>query len=307
MVTLLVLVCVAAPLAYADFWAGIGPGIEGTSIIQKYDSNGTYTGISVNTGVADVRKLSYYDGYVYGVAVGPGTVRRWSDATGALDESWSISAGLPFNIAFDSIGKLYLSVLGAAQNVNQVFRYDRETGTLDGWSTSGQAMTQPGGIAFDADGRVYVADGASSVVRFNLDGTFESVFATGKGLNITTALAFDSAGKLYVGNWMNSYIRRWSADGVYEGALICPDSFQDQIGFQGDQLFAKYYFSGSLSCVPGDVSGGVISGTWAATDDISAGCNALVVVPNTVPEPAGIASLFMGLAGLGGAIRLRKK
>lgn len=295
---------VIASSAAADFWAGDGGGPR---VIKKYNTDGTYAGIAINTGLNDVRKLGYYDGYVYAVDVSAGTVKRWSNTDGALDSDWSISADQPFAIAFDSSGKLYLSVLGSR---NQVLRYDRETAAPDGWMTSGYEIYQPGEIAFDAASKMYLADGPRNIIeRFNADGSFDTIFAQYHDLNNPTALTFDSAGRLYTASWGNSSIQRWAADGTYDGTLAGYTGYVNQIAFQGDKLIAKYVAYGTFGAVPGEIADGAIPGTWYGTADSIenwAWSRQGMAVVTSVPEPSAVTALLAGLAGLGGIIRRKK-
>ena len=267
----LALVCVTAPSVQADFWAGDGLGPEG-NVIKKYNTDGTDSGISAVTGMYGLQQLAYHDGYVYGISNDgdndPGQVKRWSNADGTLDAGWSISPIGPYCIAFDSVGRLYIGSLDS----DQVHRYDRETGTPDGWvSYWDQVLFQTTGIAFDASDRLYVADGSRNiVVRFNTDGTFDKIFAqSGEdyALDMCTCLAFDSAGSLYIGNWSATSIVRLSDAGDFEGTLTGPWPYMSQLGFQNDQLLCKTVGEGTYGCVPGEASEGVIPGIWFPTDD----------------------------------------
>lgn len=269
----LVVLSVSISVAHADFWAndGLGPG---GNVLKKYNTDGTYANLSIETGMFDVRKLGYYDGYVYAVDTGGGTVKRWNSTNGSPDSTWSISAVNPLGIGFDSFGKLYLCIYGNSNGqgdgLTQVARYNRETGTPDGWVASGYTIYQPGDVAFDAAGKVYVADSNRSIIeRFNADGTFEKIFAQGNGLlgNTVSCMTFDSIGRLYTGCWGSASIQRWAVDGTFEGALAGYTNYQGQMAFQGDQLMVKYSAYGTFGCVPGASVDGVISGTWLGTGD----------------------------------------
>jgi sugar lactone lactonase YvrE len=294
------LVCGLASFAQADFWAGDGGGV-----IKKYNTDGTYAGISISTGLGDVRKLGYYGGYVYACGVGDNKVKRFSNATGAVDAGWQISALQPFGVSFDSAGKLYLCELNNSNNqgdgLTKVRRYDRDAATPDGWTTSGYVIYQPGDLAFDSAGRLYVTDGPRNIVeRFNTDGTFESIFAQYNGLDNPTTLTFDSAGRLYTGNWGPSTIQRWLPDGTFDGTMGGYTNYINKLAFQGDKLMAKYTVYGTFGAVPGATSGGTIPGTWYGTADSienwGFGRQGMAVV--TVPEPSSIAALLLGLAGI---------
>src|SRR4051812_48780763 len=85
--------------------------------------------------------------------------------------------------------------LYASNIVDTVWQFD-ESGQA---SVFASGLNQPRGLAFDANGRLYVAiSGDNSILRFDLDGT-RSIFATSQ-LNGPRGLAFDVADNLYVSN-----------------------------------------------------------------------------------------------------------
>lgn len=76
------------------------------------------------------------------------------------------------------------------------------------------AGSEPAGIAFDAAGRLYVADTTQrSVFRFDATGAFDGAFVTGN-VNGPQSLVFDAAGHLFVGTISGQdRIARYDADG----------------------------------------------------------------------------------------------
>lgn len=77
--------------------------------------------------------------------------------------------------------------------------------------TFATGLSNPKGIVFDGNGRVYVADaGRNAVLFYTLPGGAGSTFVS--GLNSPVGLAFDLAGNLYVGESASGNIIKFTAD-----------------------------------------------------------------------------------------------
>jgi DNA-binding beta-propeller fold protein YncE len=77
-------------------------------------------------------------------------------------------------------------------------------------------MTQPGGLAFDRTGDLYVAS-SSYITKFTPEGVASRFASTGVAAG--QGLAFDRAGNLYVANWSGSTIRKFSSTGADLGVF----------------------------------------------------------------------------------------
>lgn len=98
----------------------------------------------------------------------------------------------------------------------------------DGGPATNAVMNFPGGLAFDADGNLYISDsfnarvrrvdtgGTITTVAGNGDRTFDGDGgqATAAGLSSPYGLAFDSAGNLYIADTLSNAIRRVGTNGI---------------------------------------------------------------------------------------------
>jgi DNA-binding beta-propeller fold protein YncE len=125
-----------------------------------------------------------------------------------------VTAGTFFDLAFGPDGNLYAAGSGPVR------RYDVVTGALIDQFTSGYELAETRGIAFGADGRLYVSnyDGCvtgpggcagtkGEIVRFDgLSGKFVDVFISSGsgGLQWPWKIAFGATGELLVVNWTES-------------------------------------------------------------------------------------------------------
>lgn len=112
-------------------------------------------------------------------------------------------------------------LLVGSQATNQVMKYDAVTGQFISIvirpGAGGAALRRPRGIKIGADGKIYVASMDNSrVLRYNADGSFDSVFASAGGLMNPDGIVFDSTGKLLVCDWANNNVLRYNADGTFD-------------------------------------------------------------------------------------------
>jgi sugar lactone lactonase YvrE len=143
-------------------------------------------------------------------------------------------------MAFGPDGSLYLTDPGNSR----VRRVDRVTGIVtsvagagelrrgydgDGGSAVDATFYNPQGLAFDAEGNLYIADSVNHVIR-RVDretGIIETIAgggvqgysgdggpATGALLNLPRGMDFDAAGNLYVAESRNHVVRRIAPDGA---------------------------------------------------------------------------------------------
>jgi secreted PhoX family phosphatase len=74
-------------------------------------------------------------------------------------------------------------------------------------------LDNPGGLAFDGNGNLYVANGVSTIEKFNSSGQ-GSTFTSTNLVNLPIDLAFDSSGNLYVANHGAGDILKFKPDGI---------------------------------------------------------------------------------------------
>ena len=156
---------------------------------------------------------------------------------------------------FESIGGMAVSPDGwlavADTGSNQIYRVtqagkvtriaglggDAADPRTDGHQALESAVSEPTGLAFDADGRLYFSESGNSRVRMvKDDGTIVTVAGSSEGYSTGDAgddgpgreatfalfagpLAFDDNGNLYIGDEGNGRVRRLDADGVVHAFL----------------------------------------------------------------------------------------
>jgi glucose/arabinose dehydrogenase len=202
--------------------AGSTPGsADGTGTAAQFSTPyGVAVDASGNVYVADagnhrIRKVSP-SGVVSTLA---GSTSGFADGTGTAAQF-----NQPFGVALDGSGNVYV-----ADERNNKIRKITPAGVVstlagstfgfaDGTGTAAQ-FRSPRGVAVDASGNVYVADGANNKIRkitpsgvvSTLAGS-ESGFADGTGTAAQFSgpycVAVDASGNLYVGDTGNSRIRK---------------------------------------------------------------------------------------------------
>lgn len=137
----------------------------------------------------------------------------------------------PGGVAMDQNGVLYVSsiqthqIFKVAAGAVTVLAGTGSVGSSDG-AGAAASFNQPGGLAVDGSGNVYVADYANNEIRkisstgvvSTLAGSLSPGYADGTGtaaaFNNPTAVTLDSSGALYVADWRNNRIRKISSAGV---------------------------------------------------------------------------------------------
>jgi sugar lactone lactonase YvrE len=176
--------------------------------------------------------------------VGNGTTGFAGDGGPATEAELALNTGLIYEtpgLAFDARGQLYLS----DSNNNRVRRVD-ENGIIttiagNGGDTvttaSGQAisatLSSPNGLAFDADGNLYIATGDAylihndSIRKVDAQGTMTTFAGVGwpdysgddgpalqATINEPAGIRFDTAGDLYIADFVNNRIRMIDKSGI---------------------------------------------------------------------------------------------
>jgi hypothetical protein len=159
--------------------------------------------------------------------VGNGTAGFSGD--GGLATSAEIN--LPYGIAFDAAGNLYI----ADQNNNRIRKVTKSTGIIttvagngtsgytgDGGTATSAELKQPAGVIVDAGGNIYISDTYNMVIRkvAAYNGNIYTIAgdgiqgSTGDGgqptsaeLNEPLGLSLSPAGYLYIADWGNHKIR----------------------------------------------------------------------------------------------------
>lgn len=166
-------------------------------------------------------------GQQYTISTFAGTGTAGFSGDGGAPTSAEFSS--PDGIAFDSSGNLYI-----ADSSNQVIR-KISNGTIStvagtsgsgGYSGDGKAATSaqlldPGGVAVDSSGNLYIADTGNHVIRMvSTSGTISTIAGTNTGgyagdggpaisaeLDFPGSVAVDGAGNIYIADSANNVIR----------------------------------------------------------------------------------------------------
>ena len=160
----------------------------------------------------------------------------------------------PQGLTFDGKGNLYI-----ADSLNNRIRVVTANGLINTFAGNGQAgsgsylgdggpatqanLQQPGGVAVDSSGNIYIADTLDNVIRkVTTDGTINTIAgnffagysgdtgaASAASFNHPQDVAVDSSGNIYVADTLNAFIRKITTDGKVN--FIAGDG---AIGYSGD-------------------------------------------------------------------------
>jgi DNA-binding beta-propeller fold protein YncE len=190
-------------------------GTQGTSGNGEFDQP---WGIAVSPITGNV--------YVTEIAQGTNLVQEFT-SSGSFITQWGQGSGsaaldLPYGIAIDSSGNVYVADMG-----NSRVAVFTSSGTYI--TQFGTAGTQPGdqqdptGIAISPfNGNVYVADqGINDITEYTTSGTLVTTWGSfGHGnsqFDAPLGLAIDSSGDVYVADWGNDRVQVFSSSGTYSG------------------------------------------------------------------------------------------
>jgi sugar lactone lactonase YvrE len=210
-------------------------------------------------------------GRLYVLDQGTGTVRRFSQSRGAMvlvagrpstngaysgDNGPATQAQLnhPAGMALDRAGNLFI-----ADTLNhRVRKLVSATGTIvtlagsgtagysgDGGPAAAAQLSQPGGLAIDSEGNLYIADAAASVIRkvdarsgmiSTVAGTGTAGFAGDQGpaiaaqLNSPRGVTVDTQGNLFIADTGNQRVRELAA----RNGIITTIAGNGSKGYSGD-------------------------------------------------------------------------
>jgi len=222
-----------------------------------FDSNGNL--YIADSGGNRVRKVDRSTGIITTVA---GTGAQGFRGDGGQAEDAQLA--YPRGIAFDAAGNLYISDTGN----NRVRRVDADDGIIttfagngvyvdydldvgDGSPAESAELSAPLGLAFDADGHLYIAESGNNRVRkvdtMGIISTIAGMGVWGQGgysgdggaatsakLNYPMDVAFDAGGNLYIADSNNNRVRK-------------VDKTTGEIGTVAGQGFAGWSPDGTLA------------------------------------------------------------
>jgi len=228
----------SSPLvATVSTFAGSGTAgyLDATGLNAKFNNpEGLTADANGNIFVSDsynsyIRQISL-GGSVTTVA-GNGTIGYMDATTASLAEFYS-----PQGLAFDSKGNLYIADYGnnvirkiTTVGVVSTFAGNGVQGYVDASNAANAEFNGPGGIAFDAQDNMYVADRGNNLIRKITSAGVVSTFAgkttaptagyanatgTSAAFNAPNGVAVDKNGNIYVADEGNSAIRKITSAGV---------------------------------------------------------------------------------------------
>lgn len=210
---------------------------RGTGILRYHATTGRRLGYFVQPGAGGLTNahnpIFGPDGQLYIISESR-RVLRFNGLTGEfLDvfvEANPRQTGIA-QMAFGPDGNLYTDLGGS--NLRQVLRYSGVDGSYLGVAAEGNGIQRVCGIAFGADGLLYLGDqdpfrftSYDRILRFDgATGEFIDVFAPSGNLDDTCPFEFGADGHLYIADQSPRDIRRFNGtNGVYMGvfATVAP-------------------------------------------------------------------------------------
>lgn len=208
---------------------------NGLASIRRWSPGGELTDVSLY----GPGSISLSGAHVQGVGVDAGgRLYAFEELYGTIrlkraqDENVHYAFEAPTGLAFDEAGAAYVADSGH----HQIFRVtwgSASPGIFAGSGLAGRAegtgvaarFREPSGLAFDAQGQLYVADAGNHCIRRitpaglvstlagGLQAGYQDGDAASASFNHPTDLAFDGVGNLYVADEGNHAIRRLDAQG----------------------------------------------------------------------------------------------
>ena len=201
-----------------------------------------------------VRKVTVSTGFISTFAG-----RLKSDPSGDSGAATAAQLNIPYGVAVDSSGNLYLSDAGN----NRVRKVDATTGVIttvagsgahgaggDGAAATLAQLSTPYGVALDSDNNLYIADGRNNRIRKVTASTgFISTVAGGGSalgdngpatsaqLSSPRGVAVDSDGNLYIADTSNNRIRKVDTAGMI--TTVVGDGTKGSSGDGGAATAAK--------------------------------------------------------------------
>ena len=189
----------------------------------------------------------------------------------------SAQLNAPSAVALDAAGNLYI----ADTSNNRIRKIDAKSGVIStiagtgGFGGSGDTgpavaaqLNQPGGVALDAAGNVYIADSGNNTIRRIDAGTAVITTIAGDGvglyggdngpaaaaeINNPQHVAVDGAGNVYVLDFGNARVRKIAA----ATGIITTVAGNGTVGFRGDGGLATNAFLNSPNDMAVDAAGNI--------------------------------------------------
>ncbi|MGE3817822.1 MAG: FG-GAP-like repeat-containing protein [Isosphaeraceae bacterium] len=292
--------------ASGDVVINAGAGVTSNGGLVRIVTTGANSAMTVDGAVvnADAEVLlratgSLTVGALATVNSGAGPLTLASDlrSDGASDDG---NGALTVNGALHGAS---VSLRGADMNIGAAALIGKATASGPVLSTfvgSGQGLSAPNNLAFDAAGNLYIANRAANNIRKVTPTGVVSTFAS--GLNGPAALAFDAAGNLYVANAANNTVSKVTPAGVVSTiissglnlpqGLIIDSAGNLYVANSNVGTLLKYTLSGTSL---GTFASGISGVNQGLAFDTAGNLYATAYNANTVVKitPAGVKSDFV--------------
>ena len=182
---------------------------------------------------------------------------------------------LPSGVVVDASGNTYIAdlannrirMISASGMITTIAGNDTAAYVGDGGPASAAEVSGAGGIAIDASGNIYIADGGNDVIRkINTSGIISTVAgigysygfsgdggaATAALMNQPSGVAVDASGNIYVADWNNGRVRKVDVSGI-----ITTFAGTGASGYSGDGGMATDALLRNPAGVAVDASGNV--------------------------------------------------
>lgn len=275
----------------------------GNNAVQEYAADGTFVR-TFATGISEPDGLAYGGGSVFvasnNTATSTGQIARYALNAAGSAPAQVFGSGLSDSItglAVDGAGNVYVS----DYNNNAVKEFSASGAPVTAFTT---AINAPVGLAFDANGALYVASSTgNSVVKLtglaNAGGPTVTPFAT--TTSAPQYLTFGTDGTLYVataqGTLGNGAVSKFDTTGAASGTLEDGTGANDPSSPYGLARLGSSFFVSDLT------SNDVVqySATGAYTRTISTNLSqpyGLLAAPASTPEPSSVLALLTGTGAL---------
>lgn len=185
--------------------------------ILRYDSNGGNAATFIAQELAWPQDILFLEdrGAVLVSNLNSGRITRYDAGTGAFLGDFASGIAGPTRMKIGPDGLIYVLQWSGD---GRVLRF-RQDGTALGAFT-GVGVAQAIGLAWDAQGRLYVSSYTQGLVRrFDAGGADLGVFI-GSNLAGPTNIWFDASGDLLVSDYDGGSIKRFSGTGAFQGVFI---------------------------------------------------------------------------------------